>query len=154
MKNKVYKLFVANINSVDIHFSADINAHEYESESVQAIVKHLVLKSGIKAKRKNPSSIKVKVDSIGAKDGVLKSTHYYNYEIMPPLEPMTDTEFEEEKKNILSEVPQEFYGVFASMAWDRGHSSGYEEVISYLKEMVSEFSPAINAFSNRVSKTI
>lgn len=154
MKEKNNRMFVVNINSNDIFFEADINAGNFWSTSVQGTVEDIVNKSGLKANRKEPKSIKVQVDSISIKDGKQVRSFYNKYDISLPLMPMTEEEFRQEQVEILSEVPHEFHEAFISMAWDRGHSSGYEEVISHLKNLVNELSSSINAFARRVSKTI
>lgn len=154
MRESNMRTLVATINSKDMFFEADINVSEIWEASVLGKVKRIVFNAGFKTNRKNPQKIKINVDSISVKDGKQVRNYYKTFEIMPPLERMTEEEFQEEQKDILKEVPHEFHEVFISMAWDRGHSSGYEEVISYLKNLVYELSSPINAFARRVSKTI
>jgi hypothetical protein len=38
------------------------------------------------------------------------------------------------------------------MAWERGHSSGYEEVLAILENLVSELEMPIIEFGNRVDR--
>lgn len=154
MRESNMRMFVATFNSNDIFFEADICAGNHWSTSVLENVRGLVIKSGLKANRKKPETIKVQVDSISIKDGKQVRSFYNEYYVTPPLEPMTEEEFSQEQKDILKEVPHEFHEAFISMAWDSGHSSGYEEVNSCLKNLVNELSSPINAFARRVSKTI
>ena len=52
---------------------------------------------------------------------------------------MTEQEFLSKHNEILRIVPKEFVGYLSQMAWDRGHSAGYAEVISNLTELVDGF---------------
>ena len=49
-------------------------------------------------------------------------------------------------------TPHEFQGVMSSQAWDRGHSSGYEECINILRELAREFRQPILEFSARLRR--
>jgi len=65
---------------------------------------------------------------------------------------MTDEEFTKQQDEILSKLPEEFKGALSYMAYERGHSSGKEEVIGILKELVSDLQDAINAFEKRIKE--
>lgn len=53
---------------------------------------------------------------------------------------------------ILRDVPEEFQSIMSGVAYDRGHSSGKEEVAMILREMVNDFLPAIHAFEKRLKE--
>jgi hypothetical protein len=50
----------------------------------------------------------------------------------------------------LERVPEEFRSVISSMAYDRGHSAGRDEVLLYIRNYVHELQPAIHAFEIRL----
>lgn len=53
---------------------------------------------------------------------------------------------------ILSKVPEEFKGPLSYMAYERGHSSGRDEVQLILSELVHALLPAIKSFEQAVLK--
>ena len=63
---------------------------------------------------------------------------------------MTDEQFVKEQDEILANVPKEFRGKLSYMAYERGHSSGNEEVIGILKELVSDLKESIENFEKRI----
>lgn len=62
----------------------------------------------------------------------------------------TPEEYETERQEILKRVPEEFRGVLGWMAYDRGHSSGYDEVLMILDSLVSDLEKPIKDFENRI----
>lgn len=65
---------------------------------------------------------------------------------------MTEQEFIEEQDQLLLAFPKELRGTFAYYAWEKGHSSGYEEVINYLYSLRSTFKKPIEQLVERVQK--
>lgn len=63
---------------------------------------------------------------------------------------MTAEEYYNNEEELLFEVPEEFCGPLAWMAYDRGHAYGYEEVLSHLQNYVDNLLPAIKAFRDRI----
>lgn len=59
---------------------------------------------------------------------------------------MTPEEFNKQETELLNKVPQEFRGWLSYYAYEQGHSAGYEEVLSYLRELIYELVPAMNKF--------
>lgn len=59
-------------------------------------------------------------------------------------------ELTEKEKFILSMVPEEFRSVLSTMAYDRGHSAGIEEVVSILEQLVYDLTPAIMKYTVRL----
>jgi len=49
---------------------------------------------------------------------------------------MNQEQFNAEEKVILEELPEKFRSFVSSYAWDRGHSAGFEEVLSYERDLV------------------
>jgi len=150
MKPKKPGMFVAIIEGKDTHFYADQDANSFSSDSVRAMAEKIVRESGIKTPRCSPQTIRVRIDKIGIRDGEMDRTMFCGYDIRPPLTAMTDDDFNKAQNSLLSEIPLEFRSVLGTMAWESGHSSGYEEVISCLKDLVSDFRPAIEAYGNNL----
>lgn len=150
MKNRDYKMFVATIDGKETHFEANPEASEHSSESVKSMASRIVCEAGMTTPRRSPQTVRVRVESFGVKDGKMVRVLYRDYDIQPPLARMTDAEFKEEQDSTLSEVPSEFRPVLSSMAWDRGHSGGHEEVVNYLRELVAGLNPVIEAYGKRM----
>jgi hypothetical protein len=71
--------------------------------------------------------------------------------LFTPFPPrMTEKGFNEAQDFILSGVPKEFHSAFSQMAYERGHSSGYEEVIICLRELVGDLKEPIATFQKRI----
>jgi hypothetical protein len=66
------------------------------------------------------------------------------------MERMTEEQFRDQEDEILKDVPIEFHGPLRGMAWDQGHSAGFEEVIGDLREMVYRLKPAIAEYTARI----
>jgi hypothetical protein len=64
---------------------------------------------------------------------------------------MTDEEFSKEQTELLKDVPNEFKGALSYMAYERGHSSGHEEVINELRMLISDLQEPIKSFGERIA---
>lgn len=65
---------------------------------------------------------------------------------------MTEDEYNLKVEETLADIPEEFHSPFEMMAWERGHSSGYNEVILELQNLVDELQGAIHSYGLRLSK--
>lgn len=65
---------------------------------------------------------------------------------------MTSKEFNEKEKELLDTIPFEFRSTLSYMAYERSHSSGYDEVFDTLQSLVSDLTSAINSFADRLKK--
>ena len=65
---------------------------------------------------------------------------------------MKEHEFSAKQAELLEKLPEEFHSCLRMMAWERGHSSGYEEVLAILENLVSELEMPIIEFGNRVDR--
>ena len=61
-------------------------------------------------------------------------------------------DFAAKEAELLSLVPEEFRSTLSRMAYDRGHSAGLEEVVSILDQLIYDLTPAIMAYTNRLTK--
>jgi hypothetical protein len=67
---------------------------------------------------------------------------------------MTNTEFIEKQKPLLGRLPPEFRGVVSFQSWQTGHSSGYEEVLLHLQDLVEMLETPIKNFEHRIRQSI
>jgi len=144
------KLFVAIFNKTEVHFEADVNASDWSSDSVKGQVQSIINNSGLKTSRQNPQTIRVEIHKLTIKDGKLTKNFFTNIDIQPPIARMTTDEFQEEKKRILSEIPEVFHYAFNSLADGDVHGGGCEEVISALSGLSHYLTPCIAEFKKQM----
>jgi len=101
--------------------------------------------------RRSPCPISVKISVVEVKNNALMHRQHTVLKLTPPLSAMTEEEYGSECEEVLTDVPIEFHAVLRDMAYDRGHSSGREEVVSILDELVSKLSPAIKEYRKKVT---
>lgn len=63
---------------------------------------------------------------------------------------LKDQEFADKQAELLKDIPEEFRGALSHMAWEEGHSYGYDEVLSHLREYVDSLKEPIQKFRERV----
>lgn len=127
--------------------------HDGEYTSLRQLVSSVVGESGKKTHRNIPKKIAVEILELQIVKGEMKQRHYCTLEVDLPVAPLTTDEFNDESNTILEDVPEEFHKALCKMAWDQGHSSGYESVLSYLDDLVSEMKDPIKQYTERLSKT-
>lgn len=71
------------------------------------------------------------------------------YKPNPPR--MTKEEFNIKEAEILKDLPEEFRSAISYMAYEIGHSAGYEECLIYVKEYVSNLKEPIEKFQKRIT---
>jgi hypothetical protein len=150
MKPLVTQLYIAIINGKETKFEADPTASGNSSYSIEGMANRIVRESGIITPRSNPEPVDVRIEGLKLIGGDFVRKHIISYKIVPPLTRMTEDEYNKEHDDLISKLPVEFHGVVSSMAWERGHSAGYEEVIGILSELVDKLSPAIKAFERAI----
>ena len=67
-------------------------------------------------------------------------------EVSAPRQRMNSEDFTKKMDEILAEIPTAFREFVSSQAWDRGHSSGFEEVCSIAQDLTDSLKPAIKAY--------
>jgi len=65
---------------------------------------------------------------------------------------MTTEEFVDEQKRAVCLLPVEFQAVLCGMAWESGHSAGYEEIISHLRELADSLRKPIDQYTARIRR--
>ena len=63
---------------------------------------------------------------------------------------MTEEEFAVTQKELLDDLPIEFRSAISYMAYESGHSAGYEEVINYVRGLVADLEGPIKKFQERI----
>lgn len=63
---------------------------------------------------------------------------------------MTNEEFTLKQNKLLATVPSQFRSAMSHMAWEQAHSSGYEEVLNVLDDLITTLSPAFKQFEEDI----
>ena len=63
---------------------------------------------------------------------------------------MDQQEFNQKQDDLLNELPKEFQKFVSSYAWAQGHHAGYQEVLSYVQDLVSELKGPISVYTTRI----
>ena len=63
---------------------------------------------------------------------------------------MTVEEYKQTQDELLKDIPEELQGTISYMAYEEGHSAGYEEVIGILRSHVSALEEPLKKFEARV----
>lgn len=147
MKKSCKKNYVVVFPDGTEYFKEDLISSHHDCKK---LCEEAVYRSTLKTSRAAPTPIKVKLFSIEIIKGKLDRMFIGEYEIMPNTEPMTDFEYLEEMKNILSVVPEEFRYYVENEAYDKGHSSGYDEVIMLARSIVWDMTPCIEKYRLRL----
>jgi hypothetical protein len=121
------------------------NKHDFESK-----IGDILSRAGLKTPRKEPQAVKVKCFRLSIKGKDLERTPAGNYEVTPPRERMTEAEFNEEQADLLKRAPEEFHSALSHKAWEDGHSSGYEEVILVLDNLIDWLEAPLKAYTDRI----
>lgn len=109
----------------------------------EAVVRNL----GITSPRKDPITVPVRIQQLIIKNGKLERTTGTTYNVQPPLERMTDDEYNEEMAEILKSIPPDFHQFINTQAYERGHSSSHEECVNIARSLASDLLPCINKFA-------
>ena len=72
------------------------------------------------------------------------------FEPYPPA--MTAEEFNIKEAEILKDLPEEFRSAISTMAYERGHSAGYEECLIHVEGYVNDLKKPIEEFKERVAR--
>jgi hypothetical protein len=67
---------------------------------------------------------------------------------------MTEAIFFSAQEEALIDIPEEFRSFIRTQAWDLGHSSGYEEVLGYVRSFAGSLFEPISAFKKRVVEDV
>ena len=68
--------------------------------------------------------------------------------VIPPC--MTAEKYAIKQAEVLNQLPKEFFGALSHLSYEQGHSSGYEECLNILSDLISELEGPIKAFEARI----
>ena len=105
----------------------------YNDLSEYRILKHL----GLMSKYESDVKIKFHVNALRAEDGCLVHRYIKDIEYRVPSIIRDESEYNRILASVIQDLDPKIAEYVTSEAWSRGHSSGYEEVISIAKSMVS-----------------
>jgi hypothetical protein len=63
---------------------------------------------------------------------------------------MTEAQFTERQAQLLKDIPEDFHGALTHLAWEQGHSYGYEEVLGDLENLVTHLREPILRYGQRM----
>lgn len=121
------------------------------SYDLKQIANQAVRIRGLTRPRGVDKKICVIIQSLSITKGEVKRSIGSEIGIDLPVEALTSETFAIAEKELLSIIPEEFHGFVSQQAYDRGHSSGYDEVFQIEQEIVAELTPAIEKF-RKISK--
>lgn len=70
--------------------------------------------------------------------------------VPPPPPRMTAQEFYPKQEEMLKDIPKQFHGALAHLAWEQGHSSGFENVLCCLSDLIDDLKEPIKAYGDAV----
>ena len=111
----------------------------------------VIQKSGETQGRKETIVVEVPIMKQTIKDGQIHLHRINMMEITLPRRSMTVEDYVAEMDDILGDLPEEFAGFVSSQAYDRGHSSGYEECISIAKDLADSIGKVLSAYLARLA---
>lgn len=110
-----------------------------------------VCEAGLTTSRDNLESVFVNILSLHIKDGkLIRKVERNNLPIEPPLARMTQMDFDRRQKEILASLPEEFHGFVNNQAWERGHSAGFEEVISIMENLAEALEIPVADYCSKI----
>lgn len=126
---------------------------EAKPDSRQAICSALAEAARLKVERtRDRQNITAGVYELRVVAGRLAPVFLRN-EIVPiAARSTTEEEFLQEETQLAEELPEAFRACIRRWAWDLGHASGYDEVLTYLRDMISSFKPCIEEYTEQIRK--
>ena len=115
------------------------------------IAMDFVRKVGLTTPRSRPTDVLVKVFTVKVKDGEMVRELEGDYMVQLPLDKMTGEDYEAAMAEIVEDLPDEFKTYVRDEAYDRGHSSGYEECYSIGQDMAGKLAICVNLYTTRLT---
>lgn len=127
-------------------------AREVRDSDLDQFGRDLLKKAGISNEPDDHSTThQISFYEMKPKNDKMERVLYRTLNIVPWTRQRTEAEFEQQLTTVVSELPEEFQLYIRSESWDRGHASGYDEVLSYARGMVAELKPAIQQYTKRLN---
>lgn len=106
-----------------------------------------------RVKRGDYSLVDIKVYRVMVVNLEIKLEHYKTLEVEPYARAMTAEDYALDMEKLLSEIPEEFRAYASHQAYERGHSSGYEETYNIAQDIVSGLVGPIKEYTKRLLKS-
>lgn len=150
MSNYVARI---NHNGVKAEFYRTLEDRErLRSFDMQSLANDALHSTTIRDEYGKSNPVEVAVCRQKIQDGKLLEVMIGRYSAYPLKNPMSAEAFISEEEKGLAEIPAEFHSVIREWAWDKGHSSGYDEVVSILRELAGSLKKPIEAFKERLTE--
>lgn len=105
----------------------DLLCREDECRTMlQSRIRELMQEHKIFTERRNPQPVMVRYCQLTLEKGAVKDGPPWTIKVQPPIPRMTSEDFSIESQEVLADVPWIFRGTLHSIAYERGHSAGYE----------------------------
>lgn len=147
MKKKSSYPYVVVFANGDEYFQ---EVQSNDAGSKLAVCQNAVRDKKLTTSRKNPQKVAVELFALEINAGQLKRSKVGNFEVMPYLERMTQDEYNEALEEAVEDLPQEFQEYVRMIAWNQGHSSGYEEVVNIATDMAGELEKYVTRYQKRI----
>lgn len=105
-----------------------------------------------RVKKGDYSLVTIKVYVVKIVNLEIRLTPYKTLEVEPYTRAMTSEDYALDMDKLLSELPEEFRGYASYQAYERGHSSGYEESYNIAQDIVSGLVGPIKEYTKRLLK--
>ena len=142
--------FVATIEGVETEHFEDAYSFS-EKYTYDSIARNAVSKSGLRCARNETKGVKVRISKLSLMNGQVQRHEIYSTNVQLPYEPLTQVDYDIEMEELLSVLPEEFRGFVKSFAYDRGHGSGYEEIVDIAQSVVDGLLPCVENYKNKRS---
>jgi hypothetical protein len=133
-------------------YAEDVFSHPKvaRGHDIQSFAEKAACKLGYKSKYGENLQMNVPVYNLTIVNGKIQRALISTTTVTLQQERPTEEQFEAELTQILNELPTAFRGFVSSKAWEYGHSSGYEEVLNYARDLVYDLKPCIHEFSKPI----
>lgn len=125
-------------------------AFESTYDRIDEMAQAVVRAEKLTTPRANPQHIAVVIEESKVVNEEIKRVYVKSVSVMPYLERMTQAEFDQEQAELLDRIPEEIRPALSGLAWDSGHSAGFEEVISHLSTLVDALEKPIETLLHRM----
>lgn len=124
----------------------EVRGEHIRNFDVQSEVRQVLELDGRTASRRKPESVSIEVFRLVVRSGKLVRQLAMRLDERLPVARLTEHEYESEMTVLLADLPESFRLFVRRQAWEDGHSSGYEEVISIAQDLASGLQPAIEQY--------
>lgn len=118
--------------------------------TAESLAREAVYKLQLKSPFGKDESRKAFVYSLNIENGKIKETLIKTCSLILPQEEPSENQYREGLERCLKVIPEEFHSFVEGMAWDRGHSSGYREVLNIAEEIAEGLEKATKKYEQRL----